>query len=274
MPRILTPQEAFNCMFNEYPSLLMSSDINTAKMKFYDYIFNVIGNGYNTKIDFIKGHSYNKEHSELYNEINTKYTSDVDLYNAYTKNEHETQIGDKIVKIPNSGSLLNGLYTIKEIKNNPSIKSYVLVKKTKLLLYPNFDKKYSCIWKYPEVFSYEWLNAALWYYSTAKEYLLTDYHYEMHGAYPKEDDSPRWDRLMNDYQKAFNRYKQDNQTLEEFHTIISEKYKMEFNGDIKDFIKQRWDNTLSEYIQFIDETIEHINTFLLSPSNDVLIGVK
>lgn len=79
----MTAEQAFNVSMNEYPSLYTSYSLERAKMKFYDHIFNIIGNGFGDMEEFKEEHTINKFNKHLIDSFPDKYISNTPLYMAY-----------------------------------------------------------------------------------------------------------------------------------------------------------------------------------------------
>lgn len=67
MRKIMTAKESFNLAMNEYPTLYVSPTLELAKLKHYNQLFNVIGNGYRDLDEFLYGMTINdKNKNKIY----------------------------------------------------------------------------------------------------------------------------------------------------------------------------------------------------------------
>lgn len=262
--KIMTADQAFNVSMNLYPLLYSAPTIEEAKMKYYDQTFNVIGNGYKDMADFIRKITINKKNDMYIDGFPEKYTSAQTLYFAYTE-----LVNSRRSSMPKFESVLQGLYTKEELENMPEVKYSMqtndedcLDEKDEFCPYPGFSKEYTLVWEDMSKLDQSWIHAAILFYSKCKEYFNSDSSFGYHGAHPKDDNDKSWDSLIEDFQTSFERYKTEGMTDEEYHNKITEAYESEFNGDVKQFIKDRWTKDLKEIKIFIDETLERLTSFL------------
>lgn len=256
MQRIMTAEQAFNYSMNMHPILYSSKSIELSKFKFFDHMFNVIGNGYHTLEDVIENHIINSNNELLTESYPEKYISAQPLFMVYK--EHQ-MIGNH--KSPKNGTEITGLYTQEEVAGMPESystiqinKKYKFVDEKEFSPYPNFSKKYSMVWQMDmSKLDKSWTEYAIWYYEKAKEFFNGDNVSDYHGAYPKNE--KEISRLISDYNKAFERYKTEDMTESDFNKAISEAYELEYYGDTDEFIQRRWKNELHRILKFIDETL-------------------
>lgn len=253
---VMTAEQAFNRSMNVYPSLYSSPSVELSKFKYFDHVFNTIGNGTRSLEEFVDRHTINKEDEDVITEYPEKYISEQPLFMVY---KEFTMIGNH--KSPKNGSDIDGLYTESEVAEMPDTYSTLQINKKykwdedkEFSPYPNFRKDYSMVWNIGvTTLDDSWTNAAIWYYEKAKKFFNSEHVSNYHGAYPKTEKNIS--RIVADYEKAFERYKTEEMTELEFHKTISDAYELEYNGNIQDFIQRRWNKELSRILNFIDETL-------------------
>lgn len=260
---IMTAEQAFNVAMNQYPSLYSSPSVKQSKLKYYDQIFNVVGNGYIDFEDFIKSHTVNKNNEKLINSYPNKYIGKTPLFYAYIKVEEHSgyKMGVREGSPP-------GIYTKEELKNMPEVVHTVRANGHNLLdeqkgfvPYPNFEKEYSMVWKMDmEKLDRSWREESLFYYKEMKKFFKGDDAPYYSDAVHKED----WEKeqAVKNYEKNFARYKEPGMSQDDFYAKISKEYELEYNGNTMDFIQRRWDKELNRINEFIDETISKIEQSL------------
>lgn len=260
MNKLMSAEQAFNYSMNICPTSYTANDIFKAKIKFYNQIFNVIGNGLNDLDDFINSYTITNNNIHLLNSFDTKYIGTNDLFWAYTE---VTDYGD--FKFPVMDSNIQGLFTKDELSSMPQVKLTTLLKNNddEWTPYPNFKKKYSLVWNV-DLYKLDssWSLAAIDFYNHMKDFFNSDKIYNYHSAYPKND--KKMNSLINDYESCFKKYLLDGMTTSDFHKSISKAYELDYSGDTKDFIIRRWNIEHSRILSFIDDTLSMLN---LSISN-------
>lgn len=265
MTKLMTAEQAFNMSMNIYPILYSAKTIEDARFKFFDHIFNTIGNGNNTLEDFKANFTINSSNQHLIDSFPSKYITSQPLYTCYTK------IKDTVggFHIPDQHSALLGIYTKEEIQKMPEVKSYIQANDVKnddilFIPYPNFQKEYSMIWRYDLTkIDESWFKAAKEYYLHAKEFFHSDLVNLYHNAAPI--DEKEMQKSIQEYEFFFQKYKKENVTQEEYYQTISKNYNHFYDGDTKKFIQERWNKEKNRILNFIDETLEKIEP-LLSPN--------
>ena len=258
---IMTVDQAYNVSMNKYPSLYTSSTIEQSQMKYYDHIFNVIGNGFRDMNEFLREHTINSKNQMYIDNFPDKYITNEPLYYVYKK---VNKIGSLIVGDQNS--VIKGIFTVEEIANMPEAKHYVQCndginkkEKSEFIPYPNFSKEYSLVWDNISKLDPSWLKAAIVFYTKCQDYFNSDQVFTYHHAHPKNNNDKKWDYLISQFQNSFDKYKTEGITDKQYHAIISKEYECPFDGDIKKFIKIRWENELKNINKFIEETLERLN---------------
>lgn len=201
---MMTAEQGFIHSMNTYPSLYTSSTLEDAKLKYFDHIFNVIGNGYHDVEEFITHHTINDENKDLINSFPDKYIGDTPLFYAYTQVHNHRGYESGV-----TGSELPGIYTEEELKNLPQVVYTVQAngnffddEEYFFNPYPNFSKQYSMIWEDSiEALEVSWLQAAQFYYEKAREFFYSKNANKYHGACP-EDEFELEDRVKS-YEAAF-----------------------------------------------------------------------
>lgn len=264
MPKIMTAEQAFNVSMNEYPSLYASTTLDKAKMKFYDHVFNVIGNGWRDMEEFKKEHTINKHNKHLVDSFPEKYIGDTPLFTAYTEVKYYGNYKEGIFD-----SSLLGIYTQEEIAQMPEVKHSVRIDRRRkenenmeIDFYPNFQKRYSMVWDDISSLDKSWFEAAKFFYTNAKEYFTSNNTHNYSNACPKDDDIQKWDRLIADYERHFPQYVKEGQTQQEYFDKITQDYGTPYYGDTKQFIKERRAKELVRINSFLDETLERLDGYL------------
>lgn len=260
---VMTAEQAFNVSMNEYPSLYTANSVKQAKMKYFDHIFNVIGNGYRDLEEFIEGHTINSENEKFIDGFPQKYIGKTPLFYAYTEVEERGGF-----KMGLSHSSLPGIYTKEELENMPNVIHTVRANGRRMLddskgfvPYPNFNKQYSMVWKMDmEQLDASWKEAAVFYYKEVKKFFESDNVQFYSSAIPKNEVDK--EIMIEDYENAFKRYRVEGMSDKDFHSKISKEYEMEYTGDTLDFINRRWEKELNRINQFIDETLEKLEQSL------------
>lgn len=237
MKRRFTPTEFVLARVGQYPSLYAAETFEQAKLRVYDQLFNVLGNGIRDGDELIHEltyHPFDQERSE-------KFCNGAKAFWGYT--EVKDFGGD--FKIGTGDSITAGDF---EKDQHPEIIYWQECGYCKWNPYPNFQKKYSTIWfpDFESIVGAEWVKEAVWYYGKCKEWFASNGH-EYHGAYPSRN--PGQDaRYLADMHKQRERYDSDE--------AFSEAYGLEYTGDMNDFMIRRSAKAQAEAIAFIDEVIQ------------------
>jgi hypothetical protein len=260
---IMTAQQAFNVSMNEHPSLYASRSLEEAQIKYYDHIFNVIGNGYRDMKEFRDGHKITPQNAQLTESFPEKYITDKPLFWAYT--EVDESYGFKRGK---ENSSLPGVYTKKELEAMPEVVHTLQSNKRykgedySFNPYPNFKKEYSLVWDDISKLDKSWPEAALVFYKKCQDYFNSDKVSNYHYACPKDTETDKWQTSIESFEKNFARYKTEGMTQDEYYKKVSKEYEVEYTGDTKDFIKRRWEKEHTRINEFLNETIDRLENML------------
>jgi len=260
----MTPTQAVNTSINLFPTLYATSNAVTAKLRVFDHIFNVIGNGICDTEEFIE-YSTLHENSPVHTPL-AKYLSGEQLYTGYTESEKFTYGNgpDEFIESPTSGSRINGAYTEAEKVNHPNVVYWL---KSHLNLdrpyspYPNFKKEYSIVWQMDiGILSTEWLDEMIWFYTKCEEFFNGENVNTYYNAVP--DDPAGLAARIKDYEEGFAHKTKDCVTNEQRFATITAGWNasggeiVEYTGNTEDFIRKKWAVNLAKIKGFITETIE------------------
>lgn len=238
---LISLEQIFIYKLNKHPCLYLSDSLFCAKMKIYDSILNVIGNGIRSVEDLYDDISLSDV--ELF-ELKEKYVSEVDLYRCYFTDDRRS--ADYYLVL-----------TEEEANRNQFIVSKSKIKKNNFEPYPNFQKKYSIVWT-PEIdkFDLPSLKEILWFYQECLKYFNSEHKYSIFIR--AKDNTPQFDNLVINYKDKFKKFFDESETEEEAFELISKSYNCQFKGDIKEFIFNKANSELNYALTFINETINMI----------------
>jgi hypothetical protein len=232
---ILTPIQYIKNSLVSYPSLYKSNTENDMKMKIFNQLFNTIGNGIND--------------NNLAEHLNIKVKSQTDLDKEYKfiLNNNMYQVFDDDFVI-----FINDIFKTKEtLKKYPKSRfNWEEVEISDCSLYPNFQAQYSIAYSSFEIFkqSKEWIETIIWFYTKAQNILLR----ELNDGYKKEN----IEKDIADYSYIFKSETYIADKNKTHFEKISEAYKIEFDGDIKNFIIRRNNKVLRTRIEFCKTILE------------------
>ena len=260
--RIMTADEAFNVSMNQYPSLYTSPNLELSRFKYFDHIFNVLGNGYRDLNEFIQGHTITLENHPLTMGFPRKYIGEHALYSVSTKN-----IDYGSYSMPDHSSTLDNLYTEDEIKSMPE-EFYKLqinkhydfseIPRDVHVPYPGFDKQYSMVWKMDMMqLDVSWAIEAINFYEKCYEFFNSKDAHFYHNAV--NEDPKKLKRTIAEYEKIFANYKKEGMNEKEYFEAISKAYELEYTGDTLDFINRRWKEERVRIMEFINDSLIHLN---------------
>lgn len=261
-PQIMTADEAFNVSMNQYPSLYTSINLELSRFKYFDHVFNTIGNGYRTLEEFIEGHSITLKNHALTFGFPEKYIGEHALYSVSTKT-----IDYGSYSMPDHHSELDGLYTEDEIKSMPE-EFYILqinkhydfseIPQDIHVPYPGFNKEYAMIWKMDMMqLDISWTLEAINFYEKCYEFFNSENAHLFHGAV--SEDPQKVKRAIEDYEQFFKDYKKEGMTEQDYFDAISKAYELEYTGDTLDFMNRRWELRKSEIMEFISDSLNHLH---------------
>lgn len=219
-----------------YPLLYASPCLEDAKLKVFDQLFNVIGNGVRDDSDLQTQLSYSDINSV---EALKLIGQDVVIYLGY-RNEG----------ISPSPAAMDTITTANP-ELFPDIKYWVDCPVTaKDSLYPNFDKKYSLVYRTNfKALGPAWVDAAIWYYSEALKYFeagASGYSHAFPCATEAESKAEiaQFENLI------------VNLGIEQIVPVTPISY----DGDPVDYLTNRWAFERDRIISFIHETIEMLKS--------------
>lgn len=260
---IMTAEQGFNHSMNTYPSLYSAPTLEDAKLKYFDHIFNVLGNGYRDIEEFLDAHTIRADNKHLINSFPKKYIGDTPLFYAYTEVSERGGFKRGIDE-----SLLPGLYTEEELKDLPQV-VYEVQANGRLFFedeyvfspYPNFKKRYSMVWEDDiAVLDISWLLAAQDYYQKMQKFFNSENVHHYSSACPPE--GQKLNQMIQDMDKAFTRYKTEGMSEEDYRAAVSKAYECEYTGDTKLFIQTRWSKELGRIHTFLDDTLKRLDTLI------------
>lgn len=253
--KIMTAEQAFNFAMNKYASLYSAETLEEAKLKYFDHVFNTIGNGYRDLEEFIECHKINKNNKAFLDSFPEKFIGTTPLYTAYTKVK---MIGS--YEMPESESRIEGTFTAEEIEQMPEVVCKIQSNGKGFdgerisTPYPNFSKTYSIVWRMDmKALDPSWTEAAIWYYENIKPFFEGEHVHLYHGAAPINEKGMK--RTIEEFEKHFVKYKKEDMNDLEYFKAVSDAYNFEYNGNTEEFITKRWEKQLSEIKNFIDETV-------------------
>lgn len=245
--KIISIEQAYFEAMNTYPTLYCGKNKKESILKFYDHIFNCIGNGYNTKELFFNHFSF--ENNLHYSVFDEKYINSEDLFVVFDKEQ----------------GILDDYFTSKEIDSlNKNLFEYMPLEQSDFVPYPNFQKKYSTLFRkeIQPLLNESWLTAMKFFYKECKEFFNSERIHDYHYYFPRAEDNNKWKKIINDYSKSFKKYEDGSKNNEEVYDKISKAYELQYNGDIKQFIINRGNLNKKENLNFIEEAFSEID-FLL-----------
>lgn len=249
--KLMTPEECVNFNLNQHPSLYASSSYETAKLRIYDHIFNVIGNGIRNTSEF-----YEYLHSRVdgIQEPPTKYLTSDRLFYGYTEVE---EFGDAEFKLTfgKTESCLDEVFTESEKADHPEVKHWMgfnVINDFKP--YPNFQKQFSTVWKIDaKVLTPEWIDEIIWFYQKCEEFFDGPLAHEYHTAVPA--DPKKLESRIKGQDEFLAKYFKQGKTESEAWADITKDYGTEYLGDTLDFIQRRWQAEHTKIREFITETL-------------------
>lgn len=240
---IMTVDQAFNAAMNEYPSLITAQSLELTKLKFYDYVFNTIGNGLCSVDDFKRKFKITRKNKHLIGEFPEKYCTPVPLYHAIGGSNLPRLNHFTLYTHEEAQELIRAGYSVYQF-NKKSIG---------VVPYPNFEKAYSLVYKVDlKEYDPSWTIAAIQYYSAMEQWFKSNSacDYLPHATHLKDMQA-----AIRSYEEAFKYYGNAATTVEERNANISSAYGIPFDGNIEQFIRTRWDSELGRIKEFITETL-------------------
>lgn len=249
--KLLTPIKVVNLAINQYPSLYAAAGIELAKLRVYDHIFNVIGNGIRDTEEYCE---YMRNRHKGVQTPPAKYLSGERLHYAYMETE-EFGEGDYKIVMPKSGSDLDEVFTEAEKADHPEVKKWMgFDVSSRFVPYPNFKKDYSTVWQIDtELLTEEWIDEIIWFYRKCEEFF--DGPNASEYSYAVTKDPKKLERRVKEQEQFFERYKKETASEAEYWAAITKNWQCEYRGDTLDFIQRRWQIEHARIRAFITETI-------------------
>ena len=267
--RLLTAQEAFNRAIQQYPMLYAAASLHQARCKVFDQIFNVIGNGYRNQKEFDIGFRVPPAVRAQYQTAPAKYIDGEPLYIGYTK-ASPLFSDDIAARMPGTenplrgdvNSMLEGAYTEEEKHFFPEVQLWRPLRVVSdWVPYPNFKTEYSLLYKIDlSKLDASWLDEGIEFYRNAQAFFVGPNSHLYHGAWPEND--RQQERLVADFKTAFSKYVEKSSDPQEQNRLISEAYEFPYTGDVTMFIQGRWAKEKARILNFIADTIEHLEVEL------------
>lgn len=237
--RKFTPEEYVLARVGQYPTLYAAESFEQAKLRVYDQLLNVIGNGIRDDEEL----EYELKYHPFDNERSLKFCNGAKALWGYTKTKKFSF--DPDFQIGEGDSITAGDF---EKDQHPEIIYWQESGFCKWNPYPNFQKKYSTIWfpGFRAIAGDRWVAEAVWYYGKCRDWFITNGN-EYHGAYPsgnERKDTHYLGEMLGQREK----YDSDE--------AFSAAYGLEFTGDMHDFMVRRSQKTVNEALAYIDETIK------------------
>ncbi len=234
--KLFTPDDYVLARVDQFPALYAAESFEQAKLRVYDQLFNVIGNGIRDTAELrqdMQERPFNRDRA-------TRFCNGAQACWGY----YDAQDFGDDFKIGRGESITAGDW---EKDHHPDIVFWMDSGYCKWNPYPNFKKQYSIIWKadFRKVAGDDWVKEAVWYYGKCREWFAANSN-QYHGAYPTGDQR-KDTRYLDEMITARDRYESDE--------AFSKAYGHEYTGDMHDFMTRRSEKTKADVIAFIDETI-------------------
>lgn len=248
VPMIISPDDYVFAQVKAYPCLFNGPSLHEMRMKVFDQLFNVIGNGIHDGANLQD--AFKSALTNMDPEFNHRLLGGERLYTGYAKvitYMYETiqrtipdTMGPRVTVFEMDKPFHPDMKVWKEEDNEPFSAPY-----------PNFDKEYSLIYKVDlSEHGLEWIDAAIWFYEECRCFFRGPNVSQYHDAFPCETPEKTL-RCIEDYQNALTKYTS--------YDAITNAYGVEYRGDIEDFILRRWTKTLGEIYVFLDEALQYLH---------------
>lgn len=250
--KLLTPKKCVNLFVNLYPSLYASTSLEMCKLRVYDQIFNVNGNGIRNTNEYIE---HMRDRRKNVHTPPQKYLSGERLYYGYTEVKTYGE-GKFKFEVGESDSCLDEVFSESEMADHPEVKHWMGFDPfNKFIPYPNFAKDYSIIWRMDtNILSQEWIDEIIWFYKKCEEFFngpdSNDYSYAV------TKDPIKLEMRIRDQDNYLKKYFKTKVSIQESWDQISKDYETEYRGDTLDFIQRRWEAEKNRILQYITETID------------------
>lgn len=252
----MTAEQAFNLAMNEHALLYASATVEQAKLKFYDQTFNVLGNGIHDMKAFIKKYKITKKKTPYLDSFPAKYIGNDELYLVF---------GERNGRIDPGSSDLE-LYTKEELvqMGNPRYTDNIAegFSLYEFIPYPNFREEYSLVGKLDFTdLDISWAQAAIEFYRASKAFFQSDKIKDYHHHFPEPGETK--ESCVAEYTEMFDRIGQG-KSQEQLYRYITQQYGfgVEYQGNVEEFLQNRWKHRQAEANHFIDETLNHLNAIV------------
>lgn len=258
----MTANEAFNYMMNAYPMLYQAPTLQEARNKYFDHMFNTIGNGFSSFEDLKQTFTWTPVVAVLTKSFPDKYIGAHPLYTGYTALREGAGPSSHRVS---PESALRGLYTEEEKMLHPNVVRWVQSNRTQepFTPYPNFERKYSLLHRVDlHGLDDSWLETGIEYYNQAKQFFDGPRAESYQGAWPS---SPvKQETLIKDYTCGFESSIRGIENQQEQWAAISRAYGHPYQGNIIEFIQSRAAKEHDRIQTFIASTIGMLENELAS----------
>jgi hypothetical protein len=238
--KVYTPREYVLLSVGTYPTLCSAPTFDEVALKVFEQLFNVIGNGIRDHEELLE-HIAHVEGSDFV--TGEKFITSETLMSGYEK----TRIIGKDFEIADGYASVHCLES--EMGQHPEIKKWIDSRRYPWHPYPNYKEEYSIVYRsnFKELGN-EWIDAAIWYYEQAQEYMKTIPN-GYHGAYPTGD-AKEDARLIKGYEEFMDKYKTNAE--------VSAAYGVEYNGNLEEMVAARWKKEHARINEFITNTINYL----------------
>lgn len=253
-----------------YPSLYASESFDVAKAKVLNHLLFTIGNGISVK-SFLENIKLNKINKKLLEKESSHLFDGQPLYWILVRDRYKHP-NDKEFFEENFGKR-SDVFTKQEVADWEVVKNKNFIvcelnrdgKPRGWSPYPYFEKQYNFIWKLQEsgilqTLPQDYLDAfkehceIILKYSEEKG--VAEYYPPFeHAKTPRE----KQEKLM-EWKNIYLRETKDCVTDEEKMKCFSEKYRVQYTGDMEAFLNLRQKQTIEKYKTFLVETIAFLNT--------------
>jgi hypothetical protein len=235
---IISPDKYIIDRICTYPTLHALNTFEESKMRVLDQLLNVLGNGIRDDDELLEELSFKTNHTlkDAQRWIKGK------IVYGYTQTEGEgvlTRHKGKSVEILEC-----------DLKKHLEIIYSFPSPKHPFQPYPNFQKKYSTVWKCPIflTFGNAWISFAIEFYKYCLAWLQKN-ELEYHYAFPRPTQEETEERI-----KEFiisNEKKSKAQ--------IAKDYSLTYTEDVHDLLSRRWQRDKINILKFMDETLQMLS---------------
>lgn len=254
-----------------YPSLYASESFEVAKAKVLNHLLFTLGNGISIE-SFLEGIKLNKVNKKILEKESSHFFDGQPLYWILVRERY---------KYPNTRDIFEATFGDRsEVMTKKEVTDLNVSKNKRFLIcelndegekpqgwspYPCFEKRYNFIWKLQEAgilhtLPQDYLDAFKEHCEIILKYLqengFEDYYPPFENANTPEEKAEKlmeWNRIYENATKDF-------ATDEEKMKCFSEKYQVQYTGDMEAFLNLRQKQTIEKYETFLVETINFLNT--------------